>query len=167
MEMSFAQALNDAKQIIVQQASRIKADAEKSRVHQEMLTSQATTIGEQEKRIANQSAEIERQAVQIGELTSRLGDSITANGQSEAVVNRQGERIQSLQATVAEMEARLGEQSEQIHDLQRQNELILEKLPTQEDIEALASLSALLTKKISPAGSISRVEPQLRLADAA
>jgi predicted RNase H-like nuclease (RuvC/YqgF family) len=167
MEFSFAQALNDAKQVIIQQASRIKADSEKNHVHQEMLTTQATTIGDQERRISVQSAEIERQAAQIEELTARLSDAVTAKDQAEAVINRQGERIQSLQASLADLEKRVGEQSEQIHDLQRETESLLEKLPTKDDIEALASMSALLTKKGSTAGSISKAGPQMRLADAA
>ena len=48
-DLSFAQALNEAKQVIVQQATRIKSDSDKIKVQQDMLMTQGQNIGEQEK----------------------------------------------------------------------------------------------------------------------
>ena len=167
MELSFAQAINDARQVIVQQAARIKSDSDKIRVHQDMLTAQGATIGEQERQIKERSAELDRLLVQIDDLTHRLTEATTAKDQAEAIINRQGERVQSLQASVAELEKTVSMQSERIHGLEREKESLMEKLPTREDTEALAGLSALLSKKVSATVAPLRQGPQMRLADAA
>jgi len=166
MELSFAQALNEAKQVIVQQATRIKADSDKMKIQQEMLMSQSQTIGDQERRITDQSAQIERQAIDIDALTLKLAEAVKAREQAEAIINRQGERITHMQNTAADLERKIGEQSERIHELDRERESLSEKLPTRDDIEALAAMSSLLTKKaVSPSQSTSH--PQMRLAEAA
>lgn len=165
MELTFAQALNEAKQVIVQQAARIRADADKIKVQQEMLMSQGSTLSEHERRIREQAADIERLNAEVDTLTHKLGEALTGKEQAEAIINRQGERITNLQAMSVDMEKRLGEQSERIHDLEREREGLVERLPTQEDADALASMSALLTKKVTSAAP--RQGVQMRLADAA
>jgi predicted RNase H-like nuclease (RuvC/YqgF family) len=168
-DFSFAQALNEAKQVIVQQASRIKADSEKIKIQQDMLMAQGQTLGEQEKRIREQAADLESRAAEIDTLTQRLTQALTAKEQADAVINRQGEKITSLQNTAADLERKISEQAEAIHIFERDRESLMEQLPTREDAEALAAMSALLMKKPAPLpmpGS-SKPGPQMRIADAA
>lgn len=167
-DLSFAQALNEAKQVLVQQASRIKSDSDKMKVQQEMLMAQSQTISEQEKRIKEQAVELERRAGEVDTLTHRLNQAMTAKEQADAVINRQGEKITSLQNVAADLERKISEQGETIHMLDRERESLLERLPTKEDAEALAAMSALLTKKITgPTPATAKSGPQMRLADAA
>ena len=166
MELSFAQALNEAKQVIVQQATRIKSDSDKMKVQQDMLMSQSQTIGDQERRITEQGSEIERMAVEIEGLTQRLSEALKAREQAEAIINRQGERITHMQNTASDLERKIAEQSEHVHELERERESLSERLPTKDDVEALAAMSSLLTKKVvSPSQSTSH--PPMRLAEAA
>ncbi|HZL37948.1 MAG TPA: hypothetical protein VFC78_21710 [Tepidisphaeraceae bacterium] len=168
-EMSFAQALTEAKQVIVQQASRIKGDAEKLRVQQEMLMNQGNTIAGQEQRIKEQAADIERLAGEITDLTGRLAEAVTAREQAETVINRQGERITTLEHQAQESERLVAGQIEQIADLRRERESLIERLPTQKDADALAAMSSLLMKKVAGAGANAnaRPAPTMRLAEAA
>jgi predicted RNase H-like nuclease (RuvC/YqgF family) len=166
-DLSFAQALNEAKQVLVQQASRIKSDSEKMKVQQEMLMAQSQTIGEQEKRIKEQAVELERRATEIDTLTHRLNQALNAKEQADGVINRQGEKITSLQNVAVDLERKINEQAEAIHMLDRERDSLLEKLPSKEDTEALAAMSALLTKKTSGPGTAVKQGPQMRLADAA
>lgn len=165
-EMSFAQALNEAKQVIVQQAARIKADAEKLKVQQDMLMNQGATIGEQERRLREQAADIERLDGELKALSARYADAVTAREQAETVINRQGERITSLEHHAQESERRIADQMEQLADLRREREELLDKLPTKEDAEALAAMSSLLTKKVVAAAP-AKAAPTMRLAAAA
>ena len=48
--MTFAQALNEAKQYIVQQSNRIKSDAEKIKNQQQTIVDQCATISEAERK---------------------------------------------------------------------------------------------------------------------
>jgi SMC interacting uncharacterized protein involved in chromosome segregation len=164
-EFTFAQALTEAKQIIVQQASRIKSDADKLKVQSEMLMAQGATVSEQERTIKDQSVEIERLTADMDALNVKLSEAITAKEQADNIINRQGEKITSLQSASAELEKKVSEQSEQIHSLERERESLVERLPTQEDADALAAMSALLMKKVAHA---TPAKPQqMRLADAA
>jgi predicted RNase H-like nuclease (RuvC/YqgF family) len=166
-ELSFAQALNEAKQIIVQQAQRIKSDAEKMKVQQDMLMSQGATISEQEKQLAQHVAEIDRMAGEISSLTAKLSEAVIAKDQADNIINRQGEKITSLQGMTNDLQRKVSEQSEKIHSLWREREGLMEKLPTKEDAEALSAMSALLMKKVTKGESQSRQMPQMRLAEAA
>ncbi len=47
-EMSYAQALNEAKQVIIQQSARIKGDLEKIKGQQQTIVDQAAKITEHE-----------------------------------------------------------------------------------------------------------------------
>ena len=145
--MSFAQALNEAKQIIVQQQYRIKADAERIKGQQQTIVDQSTALSEGERRMREQAAEIQRLTDAIQESTHRLADMTTAKEHADAVVDRQGERLTSLQASAAEMERRIAEQSEQIAGLTGERDALLAQLPTREDEEALASMSDLLSRR--------------------
>lgn len=173
MELTFAQALTEAKQVIVQQATRIKADAEKIRVQHDMLVTQGQNISDQEKCIKEQAAEIDRLNAEIASLNQRLTETIEAKDQAEAIINRQGEKITTVQSQNADLERTVAEQSEQIHSLSRERETLIEKLPTKEDADALAAMSALLMKKATAASSSQSSQstrttaPTMRLAEAA
>ena len=47
-EMSFAQALNEAKGVILQLSNRVKADAEKIRMQQQTIVSLSATVAQNE-----------------------------------------------------------------------------------------------------------------------
>jgi predicted RNase H-like nuclease (RuvC/YqgF family) len=130
-----------------------------------MLTNQGATISEQEGRIRQQAAELQNLASEIDSLSNKLQEAITAKNEAENIINRQGEKINGLLSRGVELERRVSEQSEKVHMLERERESLVEKLPTQEDAEALAAMSALLMRKVT--GSPAKAGPQMRLADAA
>ena len=57
-DMTFAQALNEAKGVILQLSNRVKADAEKVRSQQQTIISQSSTITQQEARLHQQEKQI-------------------------------------------------------------------------------------------------------------
>src|SRR5438105_3504310 len=85
MEMSFAQALNDAKQVIVQQSNRIKSDAERIRQQQQTIVDQCSTIAAQEVKNKEQAAELAKQMEQIDSLEGNLTEATIAREQAEAI----------------------------------------------------------------------------------
>ena len=87
---------------------------------------------------------------EIDAIKARLIEQTSAREQSEAVCDRQGERITNLQATVADLEAKLTEQSEIAATLKRERDEYRAQLPTKEDEDALAELTSLLTTKRIP-----------------
>jgi lipid II:glycine glycyltransferase (peptidoglycan interpeptide bridge formation enzyme) len=113
------------------------------------------------------SHDLERQAEELRELNQKLQETSLAREQAEAVINRQGERITALQANLAEVERRVADQSEQIADLSRERESLVERLPTKEDADALAAMSALLMKKVSGREANKANGPTMRIAEAA
>ena len=167
-EMSFAQALNEAKGVIVQLSSRVKADADKIRSQQQTIVSQSSTIAQQEAAAAEQAAEIARRDEAIAALTARVNEVEAAREQAETILNRQGERITSLQSANAELEARLGEHKAQIVNLSQERDRLRAQMPTEDDAAALASMAQLLTKA-APAiekakkATTSGGAPQMRL----
>jgi chromosome segregation ATPase len=148
-EMSFAQALNEAKGIILQQSQRIKADAEKIKSQQQTIVDQVAAICEHEKRERELDNALKLKSEQFDALESRFGDVVTARDQAEALINRQGERITGLQTAVQEMERHVVEQAQQINEMRGRCDALTAQVPTREDTEALYSLTALLNKKTS------------------
>ena len=71
-EMSFAQALNEAKGVIVQLSTRVKADADKIRTQQQTIVSQSSTIAQLEGRVEEQDAQTAQNIQEIAGLTDRL-----------------------------------------------------------------------------------------------
>jgi chromosome segregation ATPase len=155
-EMSYAQALNEAKQVIIQQSSRIKGDLEKIKGQQQTIVDQAARVSEYEARIAEQSSEIQRQASELRGLEQRYAESEAGRQQAEGVLNRQGERINHLEVEVADFTAKLEEANTQIADLTRERDDLRSQLPTAEDIEALNGMMALLSQKHGNESSSSR-----------
>jgi chromosome segregation ATPase len=159
-DMTYAKALNEAKQVIIQQQYRIKADAEKIKIQQQTILDQSNSLSEGERHVQGSAAEIHRLSEELKTTNSRLNETTTSLGQAEAVVNRQGEKINSLQTTIAELEQRLGEHNREISDLKSERDELSSKLPSSEDIEALNSMAELLSRR--PAAKSSGT-PQMRL----
>src|SRR5438270_7942494 len=85
-EMSFAQALTEAKQIIVQQSNRIKTDLEKIRSLQETIASQTSALAASERTINQQATALAEHDEQIRSLTARLTEATQAREQAETII---------------------------------------------------------------------------------
>ena len=164
-EMSYAQALNEARQVIIQQSARIKGDMEKIKGQQQTIVDQAARVSEYEARISEQSTEIQRQAGELRGLEQRYSEAEAGRQQAEGVLNRQGERINHLEVAVADFTAKLDEANSQIAELTRDRDDLRSQLPTSEDIEALNGMMALLSQKHGNESSAS-ARP-MRIAEAA
>src|SRR3984957_9143672 len=89
-EMTFAQALGEARQIIVQQSNRIKSDLEKVVALQNTIAAQSTTISQSERVIREQSTKLSEMEEQVRSLTIKLEEATTACKQADAIIDRQG-----------------------------------------------------------------------------
>src|SRR5688572_21817217 len=131
-EMSYAQALNEAKQVIIQQSSRIKGDLEKIKGQQQTIVDQAARITEHEARINELSSDVQRQAAELRTLEQSYSEAEAGRVQAEGVINRQGERINNLEAQVADFTMRLNDANSQITELTRDRDDLQSQLPTTE-----------------------------------
>jgi chromosome segregation ATPase len=145
--MTYAQALTEAKQMLVQQQLRIKADAEKIRAQQQTIVDQSTQMADMDKRSKEQASEMQRLITEAESLSTRVQEATTAREQAEAVIDRQGQRLTQLQEQQAGMEKRIAEQSDEIIKLIAQLDIARSQLPSSEDQEALAAMSDLLARK--------------------
>jgi chromosome segregation ATPase len=141
-EMSFAQALTEARQIIVQQSNRIKSDLDRIKAMQETITSQTGTISENERNLRQKVTELEAMAEQIKTLTTKYDEIKLAREQAEAVIDRQGQRLAQMQDAVAGMEKQVAELTSELNAVRAH-------MTTQEDDDALAALTQLLSTKKS------------------
>lgn len=161
-EMSFAQALNEAKGVIIQLSNRVKTDAEK-------LKSQQATIKQQEETIARQTGEIAaaqtRQAEEVAAAQARVQQADAARDTAEAIINRQGEKITSLESQIAELQCRLNDQQAQIATISSERDALRAQLPSDDDTAALASMSQLLAKAAPVIEKAKKAAPTMRLAD--
>jgi len=149
-EMTFARALGEARQIIVQQSNRIKSDLEKIIALQDTIAAQSTTISQSERVIREQAAKLSGMEEQMRSLTVKLEETITACKQADAIIDRQGKRLTEATAISAELERKAVEHSQRVSTLSAQIEELQSHLPTREDEDALAALASLLqTKKVS------------------
>src|SRR5258708_28321246 len=98
MDMSFAQALNDAKQVIIQQSNRIKADAEKSRQQQQTIVDQCAMVARIEATVKEKAAEIARQAAQIDSLEANLTEATISREHADSFIDRHGPLAKRVQA---------------------------------------------------------------------
>ncbi len=144
---TYAQALNEAKQMIVQQQYRIKQDAEKIRSQQQTIVDQSAAMSEQDRKIREQAAELERIAGEMESLSLQLSEVTIAREQAEAVIDRQGERLTGMQAGIADLERHVAEQAEQIDALTHERDELRAQLPTPDDVEALSAMADLLSKR--------------------
>jgi predicted nucleic acid-binding Zn-ribbon protein len=167
MDMSFAQALNEAKQIIVQQSNRIKADADKIRQQEKTIVDQCSLITGHEVKLKQHAGETARQAELIETLESKLAQATVAREQAEAIIDRQGQRLTTLQEQIATLEQKIAGQTEAIEQLTAERDSYRLQVPSKEDEDALASMAALLTTKKAPGGKETAARPNtMRIAEA-
>ena len=166
-EMSYAQALNEAKQVIIQQSSRIKSDLDKIKGQQQTIVDQAARVTEQEGRITDLAADVQRQGEELRTIEQRYSEAEAGRQQAEGVVNRQGERITNLEAEVADFRRQMDDANMHISDLTRERDDLRAQLPTNEDIEALNGMMSLLSQKRGAEGAPAAAKRPMRIADAA
>jgi chromosome segregation ATPase len=146
-EMSFAQALTEARQIIVQQSNRIKADLDRIKTLQETITAQTSTMAESDRQMKANSADLDLAHEQVKLATDKFEELKTAKEQGDAVIDRQGQRLTQMQETIAGFEKQLAEMAQRAESVQRELDAMRDQVPTQEDTEALAALASLLSAK--------------------
>ncbi len=166
-EMSYAQALNEARQVIIQQSSRIKGDLDKIRGQQQTIVDQAARISEQEARVNELASDVQRQAEELRTIEQRYSEAEAGRQQAEGVVNRQGERINHLETEVADFRRQVDEATLQIAELTRERDDLRAQLPTNEDIDALNGMMTLLSQKRGTDVSASAAKRSMRMAEAA
>jgi chromosome segregation ATPase len=142
-EMSFAQALNEARGVIVQLSNRVKSDAER--------------IRSQQARIAELEAALAQRDTQADALRGQVQAAEGARDQAEGIINRQGERVRSLEGAVAALE-------QQIQQVRGERDEIQARLPGEEDAAALASMAALLSKAAPMIEKARRSNSTMRIA---
>jgi predicted nucleic acid-binding Zn-ribbon protein len=146
-EMSFAQALNEARQIIVQQSNRIKSDLDRARAMQETINGHAAALSESDRLLKQKTTDLDASAEQLKQMTGKFEEARVAKEQAEAVIDRQGQRLTQMQESIAALEKQAAEQTATIKQLTAEIEATRTHLPTQEDADALAALSSLLAAK--------------------
>ena len=146
-EFTFGQALNEAKQIILQQSNRIKADAEKTKSLQQTIADQGATITQLEGQLRQQTDIVEAKTQEITALQARWQEETTARAQAEGVIDRQGQRITSLQAAGSDLESQLAQLSQQLNQVTVQRDALTAQVPSPEDEQALAAMTTLLSQR--------------------
>jgi chromosome segregation ATPase len=164
-EMTFARALGEARQIIVQQSNRIKSDLEKIIALQDTIAAQSTTISQSERVIREQAAKLSGMEEHMRSLTVKLEEATTACKQADAIIDRQGKRLTEATAISADLERKAVEHAQRVSTLSAKIEELQQHLPTQEDEDALAALASLLqTKKVSVPAIGSAPKSEMRIA---
>jgi predicted RNase H-like nuclease (RuvC/YqgF family) len=137
--MTYAQALTDAKSLIVQQSARIKADAQK-------LKTQADEIAEWRRQADEMAAELER----LRGVEQRLEAVEASRAQAEAIAGRQRTEIEALETASRELQKILGDQAARINDLSAELDQVRGALPTEDDEAALEAMKSLLSAARKP-----------------
>jgi hypothetical protein len=146
--MTWAQALNDARTLIVQQSTRIKSDTQKLRAQQDQVAQLQVALNET-------SAEVQR----LRAMEPQLAEAQAARDHAEALVGRQRVEIDSLETASRELQRMLGQQASRINQMSSELHRLRSHLPTDEDAAALESMKALLTT--ARAGARNRQRPAL------
>ena len=168
-DMSFARALNEAKGVIIQLSGRVKTDADKIRTQQQTIVSQSASIAQAEERIRQQEEALAAAVDEVAGLHKRVEEADTAREHSEAILNRQGEKIQALVAANEDLETMISEMKLLVADLTRERDELRAALPTADDAAALAEMTQLLSKAapaIEKTKKLTGGAPKLRLASA-
>jgi predicted RNase H-like nuclease (RuvC/YqgF family) len=153
--LTYAQALNDAKALIVQQSARIKSDAQKIR-------QQAEEIAQWRSMADEMGAELER----LRALEPQLAEAQAGREHAEATVGRQRMEIEQLESASRELQRILGEQAARINELGAELDQARGALPSEEDEAALEAMASLLSaarkpkKAEPPAAPVPAAEPQ-------
>jgi len=144
MAMSYAQALKEAKNRIVEQTEKLQANAVTLKKQQQEISQRKAHAAELKKELA---AELERNTTLEVELTRVTG----AKEAAEATVGRQRVQLDQMEARLAEHQdtieqqtRRIDELTAEVDSLRAELEAAQAKLPTEEDIAALEDISKLL-----------------------
>jgi predicted RNase H-like nuclease (RuvC/YqgF family) len=137
--MTYAEALTDARSLIVQQSSRIKSDAQK-------INAQAEEIAHLRAMADEMAAELER----LRPLEPRLAEEQAAREHAEATVGRQQMEIEGMESASRELHRILGDQAARVNDLTAELEQTRVALPTDEDEAALEAMTTLLSAARKP-----------------
>jgi predicted RNase H-like nuclease (RuvC/YqgF family) len=137
--LTYAQALTDARSLIVQQASRIKSDGQKIRA-------QAEEIAQLRAMAEEMAAAVER----LRQLESRLAEEHAARERAEAIVGRQQMEIEALESASRGLHKILGDQAARVNDLTAELEQTRGALPSDEDEAALEAMTSLLSAARKP-----------------
>lgn len=144
MAMSYAQALTEAKNRILEQSQKLQASAVTIKRQQQEISQRKAHAAELKKELA---AEVERNKTLEVELTRVTG----AKEAAEATVGRQRVQLDQMEASLTEHQQTIQQQTQRIEELTAEVESLraeLErtraKLPTEEDIAALEEISRIL-----------------------
>ena len=137
--MTYAQALTDARSLIVQQSARIKSDAQK-------IKAQAEEIARWRAMADEVAAELER----LRALEPKLAEAESAREHAEATVGRQRMEFEALENATRELHKILGDQAARVNDLTAELEQIRGALPTEDDEAALEAMTSLLSAARKP-----------------
>ena len=146
-EMSFAQALNEARQIIVQQSTRIKADLDRAKAMKETIDGQTAALADHDRQLKAKTTELEASADSLKQVMTKFDEARLAKEQAEAVIDRQGQRLTQMQETISHLEKQTADQLAKITQLTVELDGLRGQMPTQEDADALAALATLLSAK--------------------
>ena len=145
-EMTFAQALSEARQIIVQQSSRIKGDLDKIMALQDTIAAQSTTISQNDRTVREQADTLAELEEQIASVSAQLEEMTVAPFPGRGRHRPPGPTLTQRLASIEAMESQIAEQSDKIDQLQSELDGVRQQLP-REDTDALAALSDLLANK--------------------
>jgi len=146
-EMSFAQALTEARQIIVQQSNRIKSDLDKIKALQESINAQTAAHADNDRLLRQKTTELDMTNDQLRSAAAKLEELRVAKEHSEAALEKQQHRMSDLQQSASSLEKQLAEQTARADKATRELDSMRGQVPTQEDTEALAALMTLLSAK--------------------
>jgi len=162
--MSFAQALNEAKGVIIQLSNRVKADAEKVRTQQQTIVSQCATIAAHEEQMRAMEAAAAEKATEMAAVMARVAELESAREAADGMINRQGEKIRTLESAKAENEARMTEMAMELAKVTGERDELRGAMPTQDDQAALAGMAALLAKAAPVLEKAKKTGPTMRIA---
>jgi chromosome segregation ATPase len=150
--MTYAQALTDARTLIVQQSARIKADAQK-------IKAQADEIAQWRAMADEMGAELQRQRARVAALEPRLADTEAALELAESTICRQQMEIEVLDTASREHQRTMADQAARINELTAELDQIRDALPTDADEAALVAMTTLLSVARRPRAK--RAEPSV------
>jgi chromosome segregation ATPase len=144
MQMSFATALKEAQQLIARLNDQIRTHAEEMARLQQALVNQCSLTTEREIELGTRSRELDECRKRAEGLESRLAEVSTAREHAEAMVDRQGQRVATLQNKAETQGNVLADQAAQIDRLTEERDRYQARLPSGDDELALADMAALL-----------------------
>ena len=170
--MSYGQALNEARQMIIQQQYRIKADADKIKSQQQQIVDQSAVLVESE--AGNRRTILPRSKSAFGRAAGRPSADHRdhhrqGTGRGRDRPPRPAPRPRCRPAR-PRWSRRIAEHTAAIAALTTERDVLAAQLPTPEDEEMLASMSWISPRQTSreraeAEGPVSHAAPTIRLAE--